>query len=343
MIEAEWEELARVTTKNFQVITARLQKAIFAKKDALVSIFRRLEGEQVPIPEQRTLLLETTALLPALLLRQDDKNRNIEGIKKMFERLFLLSRDCHDCSIRDAVKYRIEIFNVYLKGFTTTNMGKTEIGQSAVRDLNNMLVNQDQFLKNFDAAQLLICKKLLNPQDIILTDGTKVKAPQILKLRKELIGLLKNPASPWLTVQVGMDHLKSKQVCDIILLTHQLNTALSLIADIQTFMGTGEGLNIKTGQSFYTPKTYSRIVSLKQLRDQLQNKDEPLSKDNLNSKLDEITDHLSHIRRESAALKKAETAYFFRGHRMYAPTLNLNGSHKNYAQCSDYQLHLGLI
>jgi len=339
VVEGEWEELARTTTRNFQVITMRLQKAIFIQKNKLVRIFKGLEGEHVPVQEQRHLLLETTALVPGLLLRQEDKNRNIEGIRKMVGRLFLLSRDCQDGTIRDAMKYRIESFNVCIRRFTTTTMGKTETGQQAVKDLNDMLRNQDQFLNNFDAAQLLMCRKLLNPRDIILTDGARVKAPLVVKLRKELIVMLKNPTSPWQTVQDGMERLCSKQVRDIILLTHQLNTALSLILDMQTFMGArGEGLNLKTGKSFYTPETYSRIVTLKQLRDQLQNKDEPLSKDELNTKLDQITDHLSHIRQESAAMKKAETAYFFRGHRMYAPTLNINGSHKNFAQCSHYQL-----
>ena len=350
ILEENWKLLVKQTQASFKEVVTNLQKPVLDKKEALVSMFAELENEEFSDTNQRYLLLENLAKIPSIPMRQIDANSNIAFLKNMYSRLFLLARECNDHEMREIIKSRIINFNLYLEKFTTTGMGAKDIvtrgnngqivlgEQQAVRQMNITLKNQSKFLKYFESTEMARCLALLNPRDIFLADESRLRAPKERTLGKKLINILKEPSASWEEVQAAMMVLAGKQEEMIVTLMHQLNTANNLRQEIQTFMGhRGEGLHPDTGRSFYKPEIYARIVSLKQIRDELSDRDKLLSQGALNDKITEITSHMTEVRRETEIIRTRERSYFFNVHQMYVPELNTNGSPMNYIQWQKYQ------
>jgi len=144
-----------------------------------------------------------------------------------------------------------------------------------------------------------------------------------------------NPNESWQNIQAELHKVKNLQDALVDSFTRKLNAGRALNMEFQTFMGE-EGLNLETGESFYKPKTYSRIMSLRQIRAELLNQDEYMSDAAIGTKIIEMNAHLPKVHRDTTSIRRHAQSETFEHHTMYLPEMNLDGvTPINFSQWSD--------
>ena len=331
--EQAWLLTADAAKKKFTHTIQLVQAYVTAKEEELVEIFKKLNSGEFPAAEQRKILLESEARLLDLMVQQDNVNKSIIYCKRMYEKLFILARDCTNATMQDIVLKRIDRFNAVLDEFT-----KTDMSSDPVKKLNIALRNQITFLEKFDHALQLRCSTLLSAAPVItLKDGRRITAAPISnELRKQqdaLKSLLENLSTPWEKIHDALENLQRERERFIKTYSIKLNTGIDLDLEFGGFMGhRGEGLHPETGKSFYTPKTYSRIVSLMEIRAELLDIHTTLSEQQLNNKIIEMNQHIIHIQRENAEIDAYTKSTGFVTHKMYQPDPGTDGLPMNFEQ-----------
>ena len=336
-LEKGWDAGVDRAKIKLRKIVALLQKDIEADKFALLEKFEALQRGDFENFEKRSIYLDAVAKMSNLQMRQENMQSNIEGIKEVYSQLFQLARDCRTDSMQKIVLNRIATFGIYLEKFAAA-----KICQRAARDLNWVMKNQLNFVKEFSSAQLKLEEILSDQIEITLEDGADVQVPasDLQKtLKDELVKLSSNPLRSWKRSQDVMDIIKKESERLSKNISRQLNLGLGLDRIIKTFKGeNGEGLDSETQLSYYTPRTYSRIVTLIGFRSELLNKYKCLEDDQIHQKVEEGNEHWAQIHRETNAIENCEQSEGFESHQLYVPERNVGiNTPMNYSQWCDDQ------
>ena len=336
-LDIEWDKQVASAKLQFKKVAFLLQRNIEAEKSALLKNFDMLISNGFTLLKQRGIYSEGAKRLTALQARQDTMQSNIDEFKEIYCRLFQLARDCRTKENQKIILDRIKNFAAYLKNFAESPMAP-----SAVAELNWVMKNQFRFIKGFSSVHLKISELLFDQIEIALVDGVDVQLPEsalLKELRNELSGIASNPFKSWQRIQETMDAIKKESGQLAKKLRLQMNSGLELDEIIRSFKEhNGEVLNLETQLTYYTPRTYSRIVTLMGIRTELLNKYQCLEEYQVIQKIKEYKEHLVHIRKETAEIEAYEQSDGFEAHQMYAPEQNVgSNTPMNYSQWCDDQ------
>ena len=334
-LDQEWDAAASNAKAVFKKIIPLFQDEIAKHKRQISLTLNDLDAGKYNVKLQKKILDQAKSRLVALKVQQKNMNLNIADLKEINHNLFLIAKDSTSKEMQQIVLNRIKKFNKDLNAFAKSGMKG-----NAVDVLNVEMQNQTLFIKIFSAQLQQFQQFLLGPQAIMLADGSKATPPNqktLTDLTEKLSEAASDPKTPWEKIEEAFGNLKNAQRRLGKLFERQLNQGLQLDRIIHTFKGkNGEGLSQVTGESFYTPKTYARIVTLKEIRAALLNRAVSLTGPEIENKVRECLLHIACIRTETEALNKYEKSDQFEGHRMYRPQESaVDGSHLNFSQWSD--------
>jgi len=335
-LDKEWDTQTGLAKIKFKKIVSLLQKDFHVKKTELHTVFESIVNNRCVVAEQRSAFVTAISKLPALKEHQERIKRNINELKNIYQQLFQLARDCISDEMQKIIFARVDQFTAYLNKFAGTRSNKR-----TAHELNLVMLNQLRFAKQFATVQVL----LLGLSEFILNDGSKARLPKSKKLkhlnelRDNLKKLSSEQTTPWESIQAATALVQHEERRLSKALTIKLNYGLELSEAMKVFRGVnGEGLDSETRESFYTPSTYARLVSVKEIRDEFLNRRRYMPEDEIRQKIAECEIHLIHIQRETRDMAIIELTEQFGCHQMYIPEQNVSGnSHMNYSQWCDDQ------
>jgi len=324
--ELSWDRMAAKIVKKFTTAVQHIQKDVEADKARLIEVLNNVASNRYPVLEQTTVLFQSLEKIGAIAARQETVNKNINQVKGIYLDLFAFARASTTLAMRDIVKQRIDRFSVAFDTFV-----RSEMTLESFANFNHILKNQTAFLEKFNATHLSQCLAILYPSNIALQDGTKVTANKEA-ITTQLIELLTNPAASWQNIVDNIENLHVKQSLLCHALAYQFNTGTVLDKALQSMVRVifQHGAEPVGGKSVYNSKIYSRIVSIKKISDTLFNRNQVLSKQEVDQKGVEINKHLAHILRETGKIDENAKKLFFIRHVTYKPYRNPDGSLMDY-------------
>ena len=288
------------------------------KKARLSQRLKELADQQIYLDEQKKLFLELIAELAGLRHQKSAVTEKINGIKKMFQKFVDLERTCGSEEIRLLLQQRLIGFNIEFDKYNKSFHAHGEAGK-----FSEICRHQTDFLRNFDNRQIVQCLNLLHPSPVVISLGSVGTPPRAENERLAFTGLIENPRGTWMAIQEAMQKLEITQraLTDNYVKRQQL--ALTLREIFRGFKGeNGEGLDPLTGQSFYTPETFSCIISLKQIRTKLLDEGYICDDSELQKMCKEIDNYSRRIDLETREIDQHQMYFFslFRSKiKMYKP------------------------
>lgn len=321
-----WKSLGDVVMEGFRKVVEVFQKELVAEKVKLIQTFNRV----ATAPDQSlpyALLKKGRDQLDRIAVMQENVNGNVGTIRNIFLHLFLLARASIGSDIQSTIYTRIETFMAHLQIFSKSRMTGKDL-----KTFNKLLSNQVEFSKKFNASQILQCTVLCQTAENSLDLGSSAKAPKGI-MQETLEQLIQDPAAPWREIDRVMKILQREADDPSIKTAFQVETGMELAKQLDFIkVNFSSGAEPVSGNSIYTPETYSRIVTCKSLRDQLLNKKVCLSARDVASIKAEFKKHLAPVLKETETLNRKEKGLLFRQHKLHRPMRNRSGSLMNYAQ-----------
>ncbi len=321
-LDKECDTAADAERRGFTTIVLRLENDNNAESSALREIFQKLSCIVDSVPENRKIFLCAETRLSRLENRHRHSNERLTTLKQIYWRFFELAKVCTSKRMQDIPLERIKKISAKL-----TNLNDSVAPTVCAETLAVQLQNASLFIQNFSSSLGRFKKLLTSRPEIVLSDGVAVLLPVSPEL-DELIGQLckvaSGPDKSWQDIQSAMQAVQDFQDPLAERFTRKLNAGVALNEKFETLVGE-EGLNLETGESFYNPRTYSRIVSLRQIRVELLNRDKHWTDEALRKKIAECDRHVSEIQRDTGSILAHARTEGFTRHIMYLPEMNPDG------------------
>lgn len=330
-----WKTASDLAVQNVQIMAQRMQDKLTIDKAKLIRSLRLLIRGEVSIDAQRNLLLNTKLEVEAFKKKRGELADEMIRFKASYSKLYSLAIGCNLKEMRCILLARFNNFNHHFSQYNALHAAEGQ-GQRFLAVQNT----ETEFLQNFSASQLENCLKLLNPSPITLKYSISLRPPTSLRERAQLVALLSNPEEPWRRIRDAMENLKNAQnsFLDTERDRHDLISAID--RRFKAVKGkNGDGLDPATGKTFYTPETFSRIISIFQEETALLDTTRNFSVAILNRISAAIGTHFHFIDQETQAIDENQKGSEIGTHRkpkMYAPK-KINGEFMNHLQWKNYQ------
>ncbi len=341
-MERDWNEVSERAVVSLGKTAQKLWASLRKERAQLGQVFYQLKSDSVEHDQQRATLLDARKRLDDCETRLAVMRKDIEAVRRAYQKLFSLAIKCETPELRSIFTARIDNFSRCLQNYNASAMSRDDVNA-----FNNTRHTQDEFLRNFDETQFLLCTNLLHPPPLLLRPRTVVAHPPLATIqRKELIRRLKNPDRIWIQTKDAMNKLGLAQGRLLEALMFKIELVKRLNGAFLAFKGTdGYGMDPKTEKSFYTPETFSRIVTLREMRAELLDTSLRFTMDALKGKDGTIAGHQHFIESETVALDQSEKLLGFFGKPVrYFPEKDKDtGQYLNHMQWKNFQRTMKLL
>jgi len=326
----EWAPVSRDAVCNLKALADLFHEKLQTEKDALKVKLVALNNHRGCHEDLRKVWLQTRLEIPAFVNKQETMRHYIHDVRQIYCKLYFLARNSETSELRSLFKIRIERFNACLKSYLAGDV------EEEVRVTFNRIKNAlEEFVRNFDTTQLLRCTNLFDPPPVIVKPRKVIQPPKSPGAQVALKELLMRPKSSWEQVAQAMKTLESRQneLLATCVLRHELTVKVN--GAFKSFKGEhGEGLDPETGKSFYTPETFSRIISLKEIRNELMDSRMLFTSEALRGKDGVVAGHIMSIQNETLEIDQNEKRPWpFKRTSMYWPDKNeKNGKHVDHSE-----------
>ena len=316
-----WKQISLVIQDSFDKAIQRMQGHITVEKNRLAVELEQLLNLPQSSVKERKKLAEIQIELDNLIAKQNKLNKNIVRFKKEFTSL------CHMISYCNALEM-VTIFTIRITNFLDfiARLSESPMGEKELAEFNAMLAKQSEFLKHFGPEQTAICAELFDPPESDRTRSFGIIPPTSDLHRNDLRQLLTDPTRSLEEIELAMKQLKIQQE---ILLSNKIKQLefgkyLDQLIKEKVYIDTGgkysSGLNCESGLTYFTPQTYSRIVLLKKLRDDLLNTEIDFTHEQIEIMGAKISHHFKKIAEENRVfMEKQKSIYFASPVTNYAP------------------------
>lgn len=322
-----WKENSQVIQTSFDTAIGVMQGILDTEQAKLSTEVARISEIPFPTIAEKKALLHIQAEIENLIVKQSKLNKNIERLKSEFTALCHLIGYCSDLEMIQIFTLRTTNFLDFIVRYSEGPMGHAELAE-----FNTMLNTQSELLKNFGPEEVANCTNLFDPLESDRTWEYGIEPPTSDRLRNELRQLLTDPSRSWDDIDTAMKRLKVEQEFLLIRKIKQIefgNYLQELIDERITKDPSGKfacGLNKESGLTYFTPETYSRIVSLLNIRDELLDSDKNFTDEEIETMGATVSVHAKKIAAENLAyLEKRKQSYFSSMVTTYNPTLNEDG------------------
>jgi len=298
----EWAPVSRDAVSNLKALAELFHEKLELEKGPLMETLVALNRHRVGRDDQRKVWLQIRSEMHNVPNKQETMRHYINDVRKIYCRLYFLARNSETSEMRSIFKARTGQFNECLKIY----LGAEKVEEERVT-FNQIKNAMEEFVQNFDATQLLRCTNLINPPPVIVKPWKIIQPPKDLDTQVALINWLKRPGGTWIKIAEVMKKLESRQkeLLATFILRHDLTLKVSAI--FKSFKGEhGEGLDPETGKSFYTPGTFSRIISLKIIRNELMDSRKSFTSEALQGKDGIAAGHILFIQNETSEIEQNE-------------------------------------
>ena len=330
----KWLMLSKGLQDNFSNAIVYMHASLNHQQKCLVEQLEQVAQLTNPSVSDKLRLTELHSSADELINKLEIENKNISRLKCEYKSMCLLITYCKDT-------FMVDIFMVRIGNFTKMiiELGESRMGSNEIVKLNELLVAQTSFIKNFGPEQLARCSELMNPRLTGEGCNYKLLPPTAEQQKNQLLDTLKNPACSWTQVELDITTLAKEQEILLNNKIKQIKIGSNLDRYIHVLIYRGKmqlhmpGLNPHTGLSYYQPETYARIISLKKLRGELLNTDTNFSFEALESIKTIIKEHLDIIQTENIPLMKQEQRDYFSLHAAkFIPAKNPDASPMDHTQ-----------
>jgi len=307
-----WHQNALVIQQSFDKAIRRMQEPLDAEQSRLETEVTRLSDLDEPTREDKKALLRIKAEIENLVIKQNKLNKNITRLKSEFAALCHLISYCSDEGMITTFTLRLTNFLDFVVRYSESSMGVEEIGE-----FNTMLNTQSEFLKHFGPEEVTACAALFDPPISDRARDYGIIPPTSDLLRNELRQLLTDPTKSWNEIERAIQRLRVEQE---ILLSNKIRQIQfgryveKLIKEKFTLPAPGKyssGLNEKSGLTYFTPETFSRIISLQKIRDQLLDPEQDLTEEQIEVLGAKFSHHYKRVETESLAILEKQKQSFF--------------------------------
>jgi len=305
----EWAPISRDAVNNLKALAERSDEKLELEKGPLKEMLEALSSHRVRYRDRRMICLQTRSEMQKIANTQESLRHYIHDLRQLYCRLYFLARNCETSELRSLFKIKIERFNTCLGDYVAAGTARWKRFS-----INAEKHAMGDFARHFDAAEIVRCLKLFDPDPIVLKHGEVIHPPKNLETRGVLFDYLASADSSWEQVVKAMTRLGGRQseLLATFVLRHELIHTVTEI--FKSFKGEhGEGLDPETGKSFYTPETFARIISLKKIRNELMDSTGSLTLPALREMEGVITGHITSIQKETSEINNnAKRPWLFR-------------------------------
>ena len=303
----EWRRFAEVLQAQFNISANRLLEPLHQQIAALRVDLTNLADMDNPGLDERKKLNAWRVAQEQLVIKVSKSNKNIERLKHEFHCMSMMISCCTETLMVDIFKARIMHFQNRIAAFLNTDMGKTEVDK-----FNAILDRQFVFHKHFGPDEISQCRALLSPSATRKARDLGVTLPASSAHEKKLIDLLVDPGCALDSVQNAMKALKAANELALNNRIDQKALAEKLEANLKVCVlgsedsGFVQDMEPDFRLNFYTPQTFSRIVTLTKMLADLSNPDNHFPRETLKIAQVNMQRHLRYILRENELINKYE-------------------------------------
>jgi len=321
-----WDLLAADIQKDFNAAVLRIQLPQDAEHGRLARELGQITTCRQPTMAEKSRVFAIRSGIAELAEKRNKVNKNILRLKSEFSHLCHQISYCKDPVMVDIFMMRIINFQLQISAFSQSRMGPQEVAR-----FNRMLQTQNEFLRNCGPDQLEQLRRVMNPEPTAASRHYRVIPAASDVHKSALTVLLKDPTVSWAAVEAAASRLGTENKKLLQSKISQKKLTVLLRRELRKMVSTGNaaginpGMDADTGLSYYTPETYTRILSLKQILAELQNMNNSFSKTTLATLKTRIKTHLAQIKTETDLIQGEQGAFLTQRSARHAPLRDSTG------------------
>lgn len=315
--EKMWATQYQTIQRDFAESMRRMEQPLLQQRDALVKQLQQLLDVTATTPDLLSTLDGLSQQIDQLHALHEVLLRNRDRIHAEFKGICILIGACKSIMMVDLIVLRIARFSHLVSTFSRSKRSAAE-----VRQFNANLDVGLQFFSEFGATQIQQCADLLCPTPESDIETLEVNTASFSVQHAKLVELLKDSSASWSNIAAAMKNLHQAQVAAVALRKHQIDMAVSLSVSLQHLSPTDidgfrcERVDGQHTPTYYSPTTYSRIVSIYLMYHLLQSKQNHYTWRQLEKLTHIANDHIRLIGNELNIildnLRRAERHFSFR-------------------------------